>query len=385
MKADIKKISFSSKFFSSWAKSYRELGLEVNQWLVENYTQIREGQELFIFHPYSKDSKKTFESPYSGFLIVKPSIYDSKDIRKGDVILKVYPDESYLKYDYPYSYSFTVSKDDFTKKTIISSCFYCDDFFVLPFDYVRKSLSLGNKKKKELLKMPYLWHFNFENVSGRYYLLYSFSKKYLKLDRSCSLHMLMDNGAVVTLLPETNPVNDVCRFSLSLADVDELESSKFIKWRITNGEGVVIRSGDNVCYNDKNDKTGIIQRLSYELFQNFIKDFRKIVRANIPKEELEMATLEKTGNSSTCYVYLMNDTTNNFYKIGISNKPKYREHTLQSDKPTIELICAKEYPTRAIAEAIESALHRVYGNKRIRGEWFNLDTSDVEDIKNTLK
>ena len=33
MKADIKKISFSSKFFSSWAKSYRELGLEVNQWL----------------------------------------------------------------------------------------------------------------------------------------------------------------------------------------------------------------------------------------------------------------------------------------------------------------------------------------------------------------
>ena len=91
------------------------------------------------------------------------------------------------------------------------------------------------------------------------------------------------------------------------------------------------------------------------------------------------------NEKASCYVYLMMDTTNNFHKIGISNHPRYREHTLQSDKPTIELLCAKEYPSRAIAEAIESALHNVYANKRIRGEWFNLDVSDVENIKQTLR
>ena len=51
----------------------------------------------------------------------------------------------------------------------------------------------------------------------------------------------------------------------------------------------------------------------------------------------------------------------------------------------IKQVCAREYPTRAITEAIETALHRVYASKRIRGEWFNLDLSDIEDVKNTLK
>ena len=81
----------------------------------------------------------------------------------------------------------------------------------------------------------------------------------------------------------------------------------------------------------------------------------------------------------------MIDTTNNFHKIGISNNPRYREHTLQSDKPTIELLCAKEYPSRIIAESIEAALHKAYANKRIRGEWFNLEPVDIEEIKQTLK
>ncbi|MCR5131426.1 MAG: GIY-YIG nuclease family protein [Prevotella sp.] len=34
---------------------------------------------------------------------------------------------------------------------------------------------------------------------------------------------------------------------------------------------------------------------------------------------------------------------------------------------------------------MEASLHRVYASKRIRGEWFNLDIKDIEDIKQTLK
>ena len=86
-----------------------------------------------------------------------------------------------------------------------------------------------------------------------------------------------------------------------------------------------------------------------------------------------------------CYVYLMIDTTNNFHKIGISNYPKYREKTLQSSKPTIELICAKSFPSRKIAKSIERALHTTFANKRLRGEWFELDDNEIEEIKETLK
>ena len=86
-----------------------------------------------------------------------------------------------------------------------------------------------------------------------------------------------------------------------------------------------------------------------------------------------------------CYVYLMKDTSNGYYKIGISNTPEYRERTLQSEKPTIEMLACKKFPTRKIAESIESALHTTYIQQRIRGEWFNLDKVDVAAIIETLK
>lgn len=86
-----------------------------------------------------------------------------------------------------------------------------------------------------------------------------------------------------------------------------------------------------------------------------------------------------------CYVYLMHDSKNGYHKIGISKTPKYREKTLQSEKPTIDMVCAKEYPSRKIAEAIEAALHKVYDECRIRGEWFNLSEADVAMIRETLK
>ena len=77
-------------------------------------------------------------------------------------------------------------------------------------------------------------------------------------------------------------------------------------------------------------------------------------------------------------------TINNRITVSNSNKPEYRERTLQSEKPTIVLSCAKKFPSRVIAEAIESALHKAYGYKRLRGEWFELDNKDVTEIVATL-
>lgn len=89
-------------------------------------------------------------------------------------------------------------------------------------------------------------------------------------------------------------------------------------------------------------------------------------------------------NEDPCYVYLMVDTTNNYYKIGISSNPDYREKTLQSEKPTIEMVASKSYPNRKIASTIEKAFHNAYKASNIRGEWFNLNVSEIQNIVNIL-
>ncbi len=101
-------------------------------------------------------------------------------------------------------------------------------------------------------------------------------------------------------------------------------------------------------------------------------------------KELEVGETTNNNSTESCYVYLMYDESNGYYKIGISNHPEYREHTLQSEKPTIVLVQAKQFPIRPIAEAFEAALHKTYDNKRLRGEWFNLDSDDVDNLKKAL-
>ncbi len=75
--------------------------------------------------------------------------------------------------------------------------------------------------------------------------------------------------------------------------------------------------------------------------------------------------------------YLMLDTHTGYYKIGKSENPKFREDTLLSMKPTINLIWTYK-------KDIEKELHRKYSEYRIRGEWFKLDESHIEEIKNYI-
>lgn len=128
------------------------------------------------------------------------------------------------------------------------------------------------------------------------------------------------------------------------------------------------------------------------LFRLWVKkNLELIAECGYPTNHEILPIDDTRENSSTnaikeqaCFVYLMHDKANGFYKIGISNRPEYREHTLQSEKPSIVLIVAKEFPIRAIAEAFEAALHKTYEKQRIRGEWFNLTPQDVENLKRSL-
>jgi len=112
--------------------------------------------------------------------------------------------------------------------------------------------------------------------------------------------------------------------------------------------------------------------------------FKQDSKSNEANDELE--NLRDVSNSlDVNFVYLMYDPSLEMYKIGFSKKPEHRERTLQGQRPTIELISKKEYPSTAKARQIEKLLHKKYHQKRTRGEWFKLEDRDVQYIKGYLK
>lgn len=93
---------------------------------------------------------------------------------------------------------------------------------------------------------------------------------------------------------------------------------------------------------------------------------------------------KKDNDNTTCYVYIMKNERNGYYKIGISNNPQYRERTLQSQEPEITMIFKKPFDTRYEAYCTEQGLHEKYSSLRLRGEWFKLEERDVRKIINKL-
>lgn len=81
-------------------------------------------------------------------------------------------------------------------------------------------------------------------------------------------------------------------------------------------------------------------------------------------------------NSKIKKIYLLLDSKNNLIKIGQSYYPDLREKTLQGISPKWDLITTWIAP---VAE--ELALHKMFQEKRIRGEWFKLNFSDLQKIK----
>jgi hypothetical protein len=86
--------------------------------------------------------------------------------------------------------------------------------------------------------------------------------------------------------------------------------------------------------------------------------------------------LPKKSKDDRGYIYLMKDKRNGYIKIGYSKTPEFREKTLQSEVPDIEMIYYNFGRLK-----LEKELHKAYDHKRIRGEWFELNIGDIEQIK----
>jgi hypothetical protein len=82
-------------------------------------------------------------------------------------------------------------------------------------------------------------------------------------------------------------------------------------------------------------------------------------------------------NLKLSHVYLMLNQIDGLYKIGRSLNPEYREKTLQSQMPSI----VKVFISKLTFQGNENKLHRIFSEKRVRGEWFKLTESDIEFIK----
>lgn len=102
----------------------------------------------------------------------------------------------------------------------------------------------------------------------------------------------------------------------------------------------------------------------YGLFENDGKYFWNQDLLDIQKKDKPVLK-QKT--------YIMIDKATSLYKIGRAAKPKYRERTLQSEKPVIELLYICD-------EDVEKELHDLHDQLRVRGEWFNLSEYDVDNI-----
>ena len=206
--------------------------------------------------------------------------------------------------------------------------------------------------------------------------------KYKKGDR---FELCFDGGNIISLVLINNPVKSFEKkvefyLPLNSDNLSSLLNNHLLKVRLTKPN-----CADQSLIAENNKYFG--QDTSSLIFQEYVQAFWVAISdAGFSWERFSESKTEDNGSDrEPCYVYLMVDTANGYYKIGISNNPEYREGTLQSEKPTIELLCAKQFPSRVIAKAIESALHRTYEDRHMRGEWFQLDAQDIIDLMLTLK
>lgn len=78
------------------------------------------------------------------------------------------------------------------------------------------------------------------------------------------------------------------------------------------------------------------------------------------------------------YLYLIK--CQQFYKIGIANDVQSRLAQLSTGNPhELKVLAFYGYEN---AELVERVIHQKFANKRVRGEWFELDLSDIANFQN---
>ena len=121
---------------------------------------------------------------------------------------------------------------------------------------------------------------------------------------------------------------------------------------------------------------GIVLDCNLDVLKKY-DEVRIYITDIIEVEEEKLSEEMKLEISGDCTkVYVMIDKNTGYYKIGRSRHPKYREKTLQSEKPTIEMLFNHKGRNKD-----ETYLHNYFRTQRVRGEWFDLSGSDLNKIR----
>ena len=125
----------------------------------------------------------------------------------------------------------------------------------------------------------------------------------------------------------------------------------------------------------KDSEKVIVDYTIYDKIKETIDLFTKKPNPIIVEKPIYIDRPKKVKHSTNTkkVCYLMVDSSTKYVKIGNSINPHKRERTLQSEKPTIEIL-------HIFKKNIETELHQKYSKKRIRGEWFNLTNNEVKQI-----
>lgn len=279
------------------------------------------------------------------------------------------PKQYYETYKSAFNFpnEYTIEQDRFTKeKTIVWN--NRDNFQILPdswyefrisFKYIKNRPSIIVYFKNAYSKRVLREYHNYINGQDfRFYLLLVNGESYEYNNKKYQATWIGEKGGYIGV-----------EYSLGVQEIANFLHNAIEAIRICTPEGKIFEYETETLF--------------YDTFKKYAKVYYDAITKCDPSIRLDI-NASSIKQDESCNVYLMHDLANDYYKIGISNNPGYRERTLQSEKPTIELVIAKEFPVRRIAEAFEAALHKTYEAKRLRGEWFRLDSKDVENLIKAL-
>jgi hypothetical protein len=353
-------------------------GFRSREWLVADGSFVNQGDNIYkILDSNWKEYFHTAERQgYIDIVNIKYVTY----IKQYELLYYIRRDDTQRVIE-KYQNIPTILEDDFTQsKNII-------------WKRVSRDCNLGygitSNSDDNKVKMT----FTFNYLQNGDKIVFHFDTKQIRLRQNDKISFLFEGGELIEYILSSNPISIKNRYdekvleyktSITKIELETFINKDFKKWKIELvNENREILGGNSGAEREYGAKRNLII-----VTKKFASDYLTTVLANIQDyQPIETRMIENSIEESKeeCYVYLMIDTTNNYHKIGISNSPYYREKTLQSEKPTIELIISKKYPSRQIASSIEKALHETFKTKNTRGEWFELSETDIIEIKETLK
>ncbi len=362
----------------------------LTNWLLNNGDTVECGEKILEVKGGNSDSLFfTYELKAKASGIIEftksPTKHFIDELKQKELLYLIYKDED-IRFKNRYSNEIDIQIDDFTNAKTIKwnvvgglKCPFNSDT-PNPIGGIISDSSNGES-----------FMFSFQNHSSKDYIVFNFFAKEYKLMIDDQVDFLFDDNELVCFKVSEKSYKVTSNWKqlfetkvpITQEELISFKTKKLSKWRIELKSSSQLIQGlaNNDWYN--ND-------YFHKVLQNLVSEYLEAVNLHIEnyspllnKLESEIETV--LPKNEDCYVYLMIDTINNFHKIGISNSPEYREKTLQSDKPTIELISAKKFPSRKIAESIEKALHTTFADKRLRGEWFELNDTEIDEIKETLR